>query len=334
MARYDQGNALVPAQVEGFPLDYYCDSFLAEQAALLRCVERIDRTGQRGEKYVILTDSLSNVASLGSAGVRDSREEGIMRHLRSACRRGVSVELRFVRGHNGVAGNIEADRACSALTSKSGLYTFWRPMPAQVARAYLHGGCKGDAAAVLQDAEAGSATIQHYSRCCGTLVRRGRIMERGWRRNAVLDRAGDYEAGRLVEIAYNQMRLGVNTFARGFRWDVDSPDADLCAQCGEATASIEHVLYSCVAHAAERPAFEAAVATARAEKIQEARDKAALCAAERGMALGDWLPPVVAKWGELGVVGEFPGPVVAFIENCNLWVHSLAGGQRRPLGSP
>lgn len=51
------------------------DPYTAEQEAILECLRDAERETGRDRRVLILTDSLSNIASLLSAGPRDRREQ-------------------------------------------------------------------------------------------------------------------------------------------------------------------------------------------------------------------------------------------------------------------
>ncbi len=312
LIRFDKGGA-EPALSKGIPLTLVCDSFTAEQLALLECTSAILEDRHAPSQIVILTDSLSNVMSLHSAGVRDRREDQIMRNLRMICSRGTRVEIRFVRGHNGCRGNLLADAACSEITEKVEFFRSDRPLPEHVAKTYCNAICKERALSSLNLQREDSGTVGHLYDATA------------FESNKVLDRAGDYGACRLAEIAYNQMRLGLDVFSRGFCWGVDAEEKDKCPHCRGMGAGVRHILFDCVALESQRVRLKCGIEAEREERMEEHREKIKRLATEKGR------DPVAAlerddfdlpTWGNLGVVGAYPGPLLKFISECDFWVHS------------
>ena len=164
VARFSAGETEAdPVSVRGIPLSLICDSFTAEQLALQECTANILAVHSPGDEVVVMTDSLSNVMSLHSPAVRDSREDQIMRNLRQIYKSGIRIEIRFVRGHNGCQGNLLADAACSEITKTPHLFCADRVMPEHVVKTYVHASVRefvADNLAMVRDS-GNSATAEH-----------------------------------------------------------------------------------------------------------------------------------------------------------------------------
>jgi ribonuclease HI len=117
VACYDGFGAYGPPTSEGWCSPRWSDSFGAEQEGLLHAVNCLDAKGGCEKRAVILTDSLSNLLSLGSPSSRDEFEQAIQVACVQKCNLGWSITLKFIRGHAGHLGNEIADARCSAITA-------------------------------------------------------------------------------------------------------------------------------------------------------------------------------------------------------------------------
>ncbi len=310
-----------PSSVSAEPLRLVCDSFVAEQCTILDATSEALRDASRGDRVAILSDSLSNIASISSAGARDPREEQIMRNLRALAGAGVRVCLRFVRGHRGCIGNELADRACKKVAADPAAYRANRIVPRHVAFSHLNGGAAGELMQrIYEQTLAGggsSKTADHYWKCTGL------------KPNKVLARAGDYSAHRLTEIAYNMCRCNTDVFANGYRWDLEGDARTRCVDCGATDGGVLHQLFDCPARAAGRAVCRNEINSLRAENprgVEQGwkhkwRARQAVTGKRKWPTILDSRAPWWPERGDPAVIGEYPEQIVGPLAGSSLWIY-------------
>lgn len=287
------------------------DPFTAEQEGIERCLE--DAEGQPGEgEITILTDSLSNISSLASAGPRDRRENRISGTLcRLAQRR--KVVIRFTRAHTGTYGNELADALVTAGRSHWPRDARWRGgrrIAQNLCRSRLRETAWAGQRSKLRQASTRSVTIRHLLKCDKELKGNPLLLKKV-RRGA---------ATRRDEVIYNQMRLGSNVYPAGFRDQTGK--APPCPKCGEATSQ-KHTLLDCpdpiVADAREKLREE--LHTARRNAWEEAAE-AALWRGKKPPSKA-WINDRITEQD----LTAHPAEILRFIQRGNYWLDMHARRQ-------
>ena len=105
--------------MEATPFANVTDSFDTEREAICRALRRVEITANRGDRVVILTDSLSNIKAMKSPRFRDAEAVRLDKQIVGTARKvGESgrIEIRWVRGHSTSVGNWIADKIAGEVT--------------------------------------------------------------------------------------------------------------------------------------------------------------------------------------------------------------------------
>jgi ribonuclease HI len=289
------------------------DGFVAEQRAILRCLE--DAVGNLGagaaaapgKRILVLTDSLSNIASVSSAGPRDAGEQDIIRSLVRLASLGASVTLRFVRAHAGALGNEMSDSASKGAREKTSLRvkdTPGREIAMNLCRSRLFESAAGEQGADLRDKAMKSASGNHLFHSDKALAG-----------NPLLNKGVDGAlTTRRDEIVYNQMRLGCTTFTSGPRWRW--PGAPVCALCSKPDGP-GHALFSCDKLAMGRRQLFTRVMRERAEEIARKTDE------DRRNGRPSRFYRTKRTFDAM-ILNQHPDAVLEFIHNSPVWLDQFA----------
>ncbi len=293
-----------------------CDGFTSEQQTLRCALNGLERqrasTGcnesEQGQHALdILTDSLSNIASLRAPRVRDGREAAIQKTISELCNSGHRVRVRFVKSRRGFVGNEIVDAAAAA-ERKAATATTTRPftrgewtIPKHIARArILNWAEEAQIGSVARQAPA-SDSIQALLACADLGA------------NPTVNHGSALELSRREEVVLNQMRMGVQTHVTGFQ---ANPKAKAkCRACGEIAGQF-HLLLDC--NAAD---------SARAELLNEANEEIEVNQAQQN-AERTWrgLKPRKAETMKVlcpAVLGKCPKAVGNFVGKCRIWMDEL-----------
>jgi ribonuclease HI len=244
-----KANAAV-ADIDSYPVLWRSHSYGAEVESLLHAVVRAAHTISGGGSLLVLTDSLSAILMIKSLSPKSLPEARLIRALNELARH-VSIVIRHVRGHAGIAANEAAD-ALAAIGSSA---AYVRPAEEVVS----HKNVKrvlGDRAEIsLAEkvktlAEEGSSGCKWYLQCGAP-------------------RLAAWELPRRISVIYNQICTGScprlnSTATYGFG---GRNDPSRCINCGDDAATsyglIDHFLYACPRYGAQREKLLKAVIARR-----------------------------------------------------------------------
>jgi hypothetical protein len=292
----------------------HVDAFVAEQLGVKKALAKARGISapylKKGKKvwFKIVTDSLSVIQSVGSAGPRDCRERQITRLVGDLIGAGAKGELAWERGHCGRAENELCDKKAKEACSKmGGDYASSRKWPWHVARAALKARTKQRQVARLE--QAASSTAQFLSMVTQAKFQpsptiRSLRKTKGGRRDE-----GAADVSRVTEITLNQMRANCFTGTREWAHRIGRATDPTCPECGAKKQDTAHVLLDCPAHAEERLRLRARIKEAEAcenERRHRQRKR------QRGLGLHS--------------LQEHPLQVARFIEETGLVPHSWSVG--------
>lgn len=268
------------------------DSFTAEQRGIQIAVEHVENTAVRGKSYAILTDSLSNLMSLKSAGPRDRTEYGILQSLVRICEAGNRITLRFVRAHKDTPGNEFVDSLASHAIEPSGFVPYvFRPIALNLAKTRIVRQSKKSATDKLFDSDLQGALWFRQNT--------------GLEQNPTLKnkRSGGLFCTRSEEILYNQFRCGCLWGLRGPR-----ENRDECPKCGVAD-STSHALFDCPFGARPRMELKRSFEQETATRVEE--NKKARCEEAKHKIL---------KWGDPMILQLHPDASACFLGSLGSWL--------------
>ena len=279
---------------ESFPVDVRADSFIAEQEALLQVVRSVMRKAVKGNKVLILSDSLSNLASIQSPGNRDQKESQIKKELKKACEAGVEVTLQHVKGHSGILGNEIADYEAGVKMEEVRNKAEPLKVLKSVARSIT-------STRVRQQAKKRWSAIAGVEADLGGLGRHRKRMG-GIRGNPTLKKGTRGIFTRRNEVVYNHMRLGqpivLSENDRDNR-NIRKVWSCACHGAGKWRKGVEHILFQCPEYSVEREKMKKLV-----EKEEEDAKRATL---EKGLV---WWG---GSWGRLKMIDQHPIAAMGFI---------------------
>ena len=280
--------------VGAYPLKIVADSFLAEQKALLDAVYDAKRRCKRGDRVTILTDSLSNILSLRSPGIRDRVEREIMEALHEMCQEGVRTEIRFVRGHSQCCGNDLADVVAGMVTRDRSHFIPYerRRIPRNLAKCRIRAETKSIATHKLAFKTPGHTADELK-------------INSDFNPNPVVAGVKHCTATRRNECAYNQLRLGVTIFDQRFR-EWEHGRCPPCWRCGEPSGT-KHILFTCRMLDCERASFRKAFEEDRSRRLTDNEKKRAAGRGENDFE-------EILTWGDPYVLQEAPVLVLDFLQ--------------------
>jgi ribonuclease HI len=247
-----------PQSVHGWPIQgLNVDAFVAEQFGVRKALKQALAEAQpfltAGKKvwFRIVTDSLSVIQSIGSAGPRDRREREITQLVGKLVANGAKGELAWERGHCGRAENEACDKKAKLAVGPDGQYyprcLRW---PWHVARAALKERAKRRQVTKLE--MSGTSTANFLSK-----VTRGKFQPspaiRSLRKTAggrTDESAAD--VSRITEIVLNQMRVNCFSGTQAWAHRINRAANASCPHCGAEKQDTLHLLLNCPAYSEER----------------------------------------------------------------------------------
>jgi ribonuclease HI len=274
-------------------------SYTAEQEAILAALEDLTDKGlPEGQKIALLTDSLSNVMSLGKPGARDEVEAQILGKACELCEAGNELTMRFIRGHVGHVGNEMADESAGKFSGEGrdvGLSVDCRfaKMVCEMGAAEEHReDTKG-----LADAS-GSGKLRHLK--CISQFRASPLICSG---------SGKMHGGRVAEKVFSRLRTGKDLMG------LECGCGDFVKVKGEHANVVKHILYECPGFEEYRGVFQESAEKRWKEEVAE-------------MAKRQPNRIVVNPWGKTSILHRAPNETLNYIQEC-LSLGQLKAGSTR-----
>lgn len=237
------------------------DAFTAEQHGIRGCLKDAAAL-DNANKVTILSDSLSNISSLISAGPRDRTEHEISELLCKLAEKKSRICLRFTRSHKGTLGNEISDALIHAARAHNPQNVRRRPgrrIAKNICKSRLFESAWGEQRAELRASTVRLKTARHLLECDGELL--GSPLLRKQVKSASVTRRD--------EVVFSQMRLGSAVFSSGFR-ETDGTRPK-CRLCGAEDHPL-HRLLECNDAAATKPREQLQAALRGAREDEQKRE--------------------------------------------------------------